>query len=183
MGVKILALDVGFASAGMAVMDLLGGRAELFHTECLHTKPEAKKRGIYVAHDDVRRTAYLTREILRVYLDNSCKGPVVELPSAGAQGAKANRCMGIATGMIAAMVELVRCPAEWITPQESRTAAIGRATAPKGEDVKKLVMAAMAGKYPEIAALRKADQEHIADALATYEAAKDRQMIRTLEQI
>lgn len=183
MAVKVLAADIGFTATGMVVFELQPGKADVFHTACAHTSPEHKKRGIYVAHDDVRRTAQMVREIMRVYADNSCKGLICELPAAGAQNAKASRGMGIATGMIATMVEFMRCPAEWITPQESRKAAIGVCAAPKGEEIKKLVMAAMEKRYPVLTGMKAKDKEHIADALATFEAAKDRQMVRTLESI
>lgn len=183
MGVKVLAADIGFASTGMAVLLIQGGQSSLHATACAHSKPEAKKRGIYVAHDDVRRAQHITREILRVYTDNACRGIICEIPSAGAQGAKPNRCMGIATGMIAALAEILRCPVEWITPNESRAAATGRQTAPSGENIKRLVMAAMSVKYPDIAGLKLADKEHIADALAAFEAARGRQMMRLLEGI
>jgi len=178
---KVLALDIGFGAAGMAVLGVRDGRAELFTTACVHTKPEHKKRGIYVAHDDVRRAQQVVRAISRVYLENGCKGMVCELPNAGAKGAKANRAMGISTGLIAAYAEVTRVPVEWITPAESREAAIGRGTAPKGKDVKELVTAAMGHKYPEILGLLEKDKEHIADALATFEAARGRQLMTLLE--
>ena len=178
---KVLAIDIGFASAGMAVLGFQDGRAVLHATACAHTRKLDKKLGIYVAHDDVRRAQEITRAVIKTYTDNSCKGVVVELPSAGAKGAKANRAMGISTGIIAALTEIVRCPVEWITPSESRSAAIGRATAPKGGDVKDLVMKAMTEKYPEIAGLKVVDKEHIADALATFEAARGRQLLRLME--
>ena len=179
--VKVLAADIGFAATGMAVLELQGDKAALFTTSCVHTQPEHKKRGIYVSHDDVRRAQEVTRAILKVYTENGCKGLVVELPSAGAQGAKANRCMGIATGIIAALAEIVKCPVEWITPSESRKAAIGSCSAPEGENIKKLVMAAIEARWPDIAGLKLKDKEHIADALATFEAARGRQLMLLLE--
>jgi Holliday junction resolvasome RuvABC endonuclease subunit len=175
---RVLAIDIGFAAAGMAVFDI--APVKLWDTKCIHTSPEAKKRGIYQSHDDVRRALSLTRGIVEYFTESQCSGMAVELPSAAAQGAKANRAMGIATGVIAATVEILRCPVDWITPDESRTAAIGRRSAPKGENIKELVMAAISAHYPEIAGLKLKDKEHIADAIATFEAARDRQMIRTL---
>lgn len=179
---KILAVDIGFGSTGMAVVAITpGGQPELYTYTCLHTKPEHKRRGIYVAHDDVRRAMDITRGIRDYYMLNGCAGLAVELPSGGAQGAKANRAMGIATGLVAALAEVSLWPVEWITPGESRKAAIGRETAPKGQDVKELVINAMAAKYgATLAALKVMDKEHVADALATFEAAQARQMVRTL---
>lgn len=177
---KVLAADIGFGATGLAVLSLRGGQPGLVAFSCVHTAPEHKKRGIYVAHDDVRRAQEITRGIAEAYAANDCRGLICELPSAGAQGAKPNRAMGIATGLIAALAEVLRCPVEWITPGESRAAAIGRQSAPKGENIKHLVMAAMQERYPEIAGLKLADKEHIADALATFEAARGRQMLRVL---
>lgn len=180
--VRILAIDIGFAATGMAVLGVhQDGHAELHDTKCLHTKPEHKKRGIYVAHDDTRRGREITRGILDYLLINECKGIVVELPSGGAQGAKANRAMGIATGVMAALPTIIKMPVEYITPSESRKAAIGKCTAPEGENVKDLVIEAMALKYgPTIKALPVKDREHIADALATFEAARERQLVQVL---
>jgi len=180
--VKILAIDIGFASTGMAVLCVhQDGRAELHDARCLHTKPEHKKRGIYVSHDDTRRGREITRGIWEYLMLNDCKGIVVELPSGGAQGAKANRAMGIATGVMAALPTIIKMPVEYITPAESRKAAIGACTAPAGQNIKELVIDAMAKKYG--AALKQLpvkDREHIADALATFEAARERQLVQVL---
>jgi hypothetical protein len=99
--------------------------------------------------------------------------------------------MGAAVSMIAVVRMVLRIPAVWITPDQSRLAAgwnkqehlipkglsesdHRRALQDRKRDLKKHVMATMSAKYPAIGELADVNREHIADALATFEAASKR---------
>jgi hypothetical protein len=210
--IKLLAADIGFASTGMAIMEHspeTGWR--YFSSKCLHTEQEhtsrhrnektgktVKRHLDSVSNDDIRRTEFLAVGIMNYYIENQCKGMACEIPNGGAQSASAIKCMAAATAMISVVRTVLRCPAIWITPDQSRTAAGWNKQdhiIPKGlpdnerrklkaqrqEELKDTVMANMGFKYPAIVDLHKCDMEHIADALATFEAARGRDVVKQLE--
>ena len=153
-----------------------------------------------VAVDDIRRTEYLAAWTINYYIDNQCKAMVCEVPSGGAQSAISQKQMALATAMIATVRTALQCPAIWVTPNESRGAAgwdknahplpeglsaaeHTRALGERKKALKRFVMDAMATKYPAIADLDDSDKEHIADALATFEAVKGERLVKLLEGI
>lgn len=210
---KLLAVDVGFRSTGMAIFSYdkeFCPEWKLFNTKCIHTGQEhtervkdesghlklnnkgkvMKKQLTSVAVDDVRRVEYMGVEILNYFIENQCSALVCEIPNGGAQSAAAQKDMGLATGMISMIHVALRCPMEHITPNESRAAAgwikaehpmEGLSSTQKTTLMKRFIMAAMAAKYPTIAEYIIADKEHIADACATFEAARDQDVVRQLE--
>lgn len=199
---KLLAADIGFTSTGMAIFELTAG-GRLFDTKCLHTQQEHTERVIKngrkvkihlasVSNDDIRRTEFLACGIINYFIENQCKGMICEIPNGGAQDAKAAKCMGAAMAMIATVRVSLQCPALWITPSESRAAAgWNKDEHPRGEMTadqykkfqKAFVMAAMEHKYPEISGLKLKDKEHIADACATFEAARGEKIKRFLGKL
>ena len=195
---KVLAADIGFTATGMAIFTYdkeYCPEWRLFDTRCLHTGQEHTKHKVRdgrkiklrlasVAHDDIRRAELMAGGIFNYYLENKCEAMVCEIPNGGAQSAWAAKYMGAATTMIAVIRLVLRCPADWITPTQSRTAAGWRRETHPGEktkEIKTFVMGAMAVKYPAIAGLEDEDKEHIADACATFEAARGRQLIKSME--
>lgn len=187
---KVLAADIGFSSTGLAILSLEGSKWNLFDTRCIHTEQGHTKKKILggkkrkisltsVAKDDIRRIEYMASEIFNYFLENKCEFLVCEIPHSGSQNAKAAKGMGAATAMIAVIRLILRCPAIWITPHESRAAAGWREDFLKGvpakdkkKVVKNFVMKAMSEKYPMISDIDPDDKEHIADALSAFEAAK-----------
>lgn len=207
MTIKILAVDTGLTSTGLAVLSLEDDGPRLVAWKCLHTEPQAKKKNIYVAHDDILRAVDITKGIMEFYCEHECRAMVCELAMSGSRDNRAARAIGIVTGLMSAIWAALRCPAEWITPDESRIAGgwdkeahkipkiprgisaeekailAARNKKQKAENtkaIKETVMGRMSIKYPELAGIAKKDKEHICDALATFEAARERQMVRTL---
>lgn len=194
--IKLLAADVGFRSTGMAIFEHTPEGWQLFDSKCIHTEQGhtvcvrnkrnklVKRQLSYVAVDDVRRSEFMATEILNYFLENQCQALACEIPNGGAQSAAAQKCMGLATGIIAVVHVALRCPAEWITPNESREAAGWVKKDHPGADtneLKRFVMGAMEAKYPAISEQLIKDKEHIADACATFEAARGRDMVKQLE--
>lgn len=165
---NIAAIDIGFAGSGVAVIKVTASEESVVELACVRTGPSKNKKSLYKAHDDVHRCGVIALGIQRVLDRTRAEAVVCELPHGGGQSAMAVRCMALASGVIGAMVPLLKLPAEWYTPHETRRAATGYTAASK-EDVIK----AMSKKYPDLALVKlAAEREQIADGLATFEAAR-----------
>ncbi|MFS8536089.1 MAG: hypothetical protein FWJ65_13120, partial [Limnochordales bacterium] len=100
-GWLVMGIDAGFQAMGVVIAQ---GRT-ILHAATCRTEPQARKRGVRVADDDAERCQQLARFLLNVIREWRPQGAVVELPHGGAQGARANRSMGMATGVVAAVLE------------------------------------------------------------------------------
>ncbi|MBI4396862.1 MAG: hypothetical protein HY548_07190, partial [Elusimicrobia bacterium] len=114
------------------------------------------------------------RAVREVVDRNGIRRVVVELPNGGALSARAIRAMALSTGMIIAVIELLGLAYEFYTPSETRLAATGRIKNVSKEEV----IEAICGRYPDITSGPKCEMEHICDALATFEAAKNGNLVR-----
>lgn len=183
---------------------------QLFDTKCIHTEQEHRvwvtsartgkrvaRSLVSVTNDDVRRAESLATGILNYCIENQVKAMVCELPNGGAQNAAAAKSMGAAVSIISVVRLVLQIPAEWVTPDESRMAAgwnkqdhlipkglseleHRRALQDRKRDLKKHVMAVMSAKYPDISELADVNREHIADACATFEAARNSELLRQI---
>lgn len=170
----ILGLDAGFAALGGVV---ISGDHVLYAGTC-RTERTSRRRGLRVADDDADRAQQLARFLWAVIQEWRPAGVVVELPHGGAQGARANRAMGMATGIVAAVLEVAALPTEWVTPQEVKRAATGRKDASKA-DVEAAVRERFA--WPDDFWRRSAAvREHACDAAAAVLAAQHGVLARTL---
>lgn len=192
MMAKLMGIDAGFQACGVVVVELGNADADttgpasrrILHAESFRTKPSPKKRGIRVADDDAERCQQLARFLIDTIRTYRPAGAVVELPSGGAQGARANRAMGMATGVVVAVLEIAELPAEWVTPGDVKVAATGRR-----DGSKVAVQAAVReafdwgrgdkGHWPRY----KWAQEHVADAAAAVLAAEGGTLMRALERV
>lgn len=181
MSKKVLAADVGFVATGLAVMALQGPGAWV-PVELVCVRPpkagKDRKQTLYKSHLDAQHTAALARGIVDVAGRHNIRHVLAEMPHGGARSGRAMRCMALAAGAFAAIVELDRLVPEWYTPDETRIAATGNRKASKEE-----VIAAMSKRYPGLYSGNKAaDLEHLADALATFEAGRNGNLVRSLEE-
>ncbi len=129
----VVGIDAGYAATGMVAVRLHPDRLEVVAVEVVRTQPSGRKRGVRVADDDAERATALfvgVREFLRI---TEADGAVVELPTGGAQGARANRAMGMATAAVCAAVHAADVPVEWVTPRAVKVAAGGHAAASKAQ--------------------------------------------------
>lgn len=172
--VRVLGIDAGFAATGLVVVE---GRRVL-EWDVIRTERTPAKRGVRVADDDAERCATLAQRLDQAIRSWAPAGAVVELPTGGAQGARANRAMGMATGIIVSVLELRAIPAEWVTPQMVKKAAAGRRDAAK-EHVKEAVRRRFEwASWPAYAW----QEEHVADAAAAILAAEGGTLLRALER-
>lgn len=175
---NILALDVGFAATGCAVLD---EQERILDVAVVRTERTAKKRGIYVADDDSERCRILTAGLVALLDKYAPKLVVCELPTGGAQGARANRCMGLATGVATATLELRKIATAWVQPIASKRLVRAKGPVTK-EEVEAVVLKRWPGlaKHPIYATMPKCESEHVADALAAYLVARDTSVVRVL---
>jgi len=145
----------------------------------LVTKPSSKKRGIYKAHGDLSNCAELVRGLNRFVSETgNVQLIVAEIPHAGAQGARANRLMGIATGIVATWVAMREYAVMWIMPEESKKLFCGKRNAGKLDIQAKVRFKHPGVDWPE----REAEFEHQADAVAAVYAAGSDSMWRAWSQ-
>lgn len=172
---RVLGIDAGFAAMGIVVVE---GRRVLHYDTC-RTQRTATKRGIRVADDDAERCATLATFLGDVIKEWQPAGAVVELPSGGAQGARANRSMGMATGVVVATLELLRVPTEWVTPHMVKMATAGRKDASK-----QAVQDAVRRRFEWTSwPKHKWAQEHMADAAGAVLAAEGGTLMRMIERM
>lgn len=176
MSSKRLGLDVSFAHLGMIIIQDM--HVIDYHT--IHTEPDKKKTS--VAADDVRRTLELVNGLVDMWkrhrydriedgqrvMSDPITQACVELPTGGAQGARANRGMGIATGIVVAVLSCLDIPVTWVTPSEVKLAAAGHRNAEK-VDVEGAVLEILHWDVPP--AKTKKDREHVCDAAGAVLAA------------
>ncbi|MFZ5815342.1 MAG: crossover junction endodeoxyribonuclease RuvC [Bacillota bacterium] len=172
----VIGLDVGFQALGIVVAQ---GRT-ILHATAIRTERTARKRGVRVADDDVERCRQLAAGLLEVIRRFRPAGAVAEMPNGGAQGARANRSMGMATAVVATLLEVEGLPLEAVTPLEVKKAAAGRKDAAK-EDVQEQV--AKRFEWGDHRPRTKAEWEHVADAAGALLAAEGGTLMRTLSRI
>jgi hypothetical protein len=107
-------VDLGFAKTGVAVFELLRDRDELVHAEIVRS--DVSKRPIGVAADDFRRCAELAAAFSGLLQRWRPSAVFLEVPHGGAQGSRANRCMGMATGWMAGVLQVLDIRCEVILP-------------------------------------------------------------------
>ncbi len=164
----VLGIDAGFTATGLCAIDLQHDR--ITASACIRTQKTSAKRAVRVADDDAERCTYLAREIAAFLHKTMPQVVVVELPSGGAQGARANRAMGMSTGIVSAVLALTGYPVEWVTPQAVKKAAAGRRDASK-QAVEQSVRQRFQwpdGTMPKTAV----ERSHICDAAASVMAAE-----------
>ncbi len=167
-----MGIDTGLVATGVVVIDCAAPKPVIVRYATLRTERQAGKRGLRVADDDARRASELA-----VWLRDQLvgvMGAVAELPTGGAQGARANRAMGMSSATVAATLALCGIPAEWTTPGDGKKAATGRRDGSK-EDVQAAVYERF--RWPPLGRFGW-EREHVADAAAAVLAAWDGTLVR-----
>jgi Holliday junction resolvasome RuvABC endonuclease subunit len=183
-----LGLDMGFAHTGMVLAEVdtaCPGGFRVLRAECVHTDAVKKAigklhlRDIYKADVDIARAGYLLREIRR-FVGGDLPPPrllAAESPTGGGRSAIAVKSMGIALGVLGALVELLP-DTRFVNIQPFRVKqAVGGSLAAGKEGVARNVVAAF-GDYAWTRV--KKDREHILDAAAALLAGRDSDAYRDL---
>ncbi|KKM23476.1 hypothetical protein LCGC14_1614830 [marine sediment metagenome] len=168
----VLSIDAGFEALGWVVARLIEidrkMSIDLVAVGVIRTKKDTKKKHIYVADDDCRRIKELITGLRGVLDVVKIDGIVAEIPSGGAQGARANRCMGMSTAIVICFAEMLNVPIETYTPNEVKKVMTGKITASK-----EAMVAGAQAEWPDTKwPKNKGDIHHAADAAATLLAAE-----------
>jgi len=167
----LIGVDLGFRHTGLVAAspskEVVYGYEILGHT-CVHTQKADKKLGLYVAQDDVSQCQLMFAGVMKFIKEYDPKGVVAELPSAGAKGARANRGMGIATGVIGSVASALNLPFVWVTPADSKVVLCGLRNASKDDMMNKVKQMYPDAGWPKV----KNEFEHIADAVGALMVAK-----------
>lgn len=174
----LLVLDIGFANMGWLVFH----KKEIIDCGVVTTE-KTQKKGTRVADDHAFRSIVLAKGLYDIIESNGIEGIIGELPSGGAQSAKAMGFMMSAISVVAAVGTLWNLPMEWATPTEVKKALVGHRSASKEQ------MMAKAGEkfgfrfegghwHFKDKKFIKGQFEHIADATGVYIALKNDNLVK-----
>lgn len=175
-GARILGLDPGFATLGIARVRLgPSGEPLEVGASAFTTEPSAKKLEVRAASDNVRRM----REIYRK-LDLEVAAWVPEVICCEAQSwprnAGAATKIGMAWGVIVAVAEQYDIPIVQATPQDVKVAVAGKKTASKDDVIGAVERLCPDLRWPD----RKALWEHAADAISVVLACRSSETVRAV---
>ena len=122
----LLSLDVGFANLGWVLWD----QGKLKDMGVIVTK-KATKKSTRTADDYSFRSTQLARQLSEIIESGSVQAIVGELPSGGAQSAKAMAQMAMATAIVSSVASILNLPVEWCTPNDVKLAVYGQRSATK----------------------------------------------------
>ncbi len=163
----VIGIDAGFTHTGVSVFKVINGNLKFYKCVTIKTEKGNKKTGVRVADDDAERITKLILELAEFLSECVQEGnqsyTVIELPSAGAQGARALRAMAIITGALVSFLTLMKMPSEYVTANDVKIALTGKKTASKNEimDRVKEKMSSHTHLFPKT----KDEFEHIADSI------------------
>lgn len=168
MLIKVLGVDPALRNMGIVRATIDTDTCEIACEKLTLFKTEANKKTAKVVRknsDDLDRAKILHDALQKEVKEHGAKFVFVEVP-VGSQSARAMASYGVCIGVLAS------CPVPMIqlTPTEVKKASVGSNTASKEE-----IIQWACDKYPKLNWLRKsgrviADNEHLADAVATLHA-------------
>jgi Holliday junction resolvasome RuvABC endonuclease subunit len=165
----LLSLDIGFRATGWTVFK--GGQPQACGV--IFTNP-AKGKGVRTSDDNAARAAQIALGLTNVVKAHGVLGVVGEMPSGGAQSAKAMSQMALATGTVAATFAVLGLPVEWAQPQDVKLAVCGTRSATKDEIMETIRERFAPFTFPKT----KAEFEHIADSCGAYLALASGNLVR-----
>lgn len=174
----LLVLDVGFANMGWLVFH----EKKIVDCGVIQTE-KTQKKSTRVADDHAYRSIILAQKLNGIIQKYDVQGIIGELPSGGAQSAKAMAFMSSAISVVSAVGTLCDLPMEWATPMEVKKALVGNRSASKEQ---------MMDKATEMFGFSfndkkwicndkkfgKGEFEHIADATGVYLALKNDNLVK-----
>jgi Holliday junction resolvasome RuvABC endonuclease subunit len=179
---NIMAIDASLTHSGVAIIDVETGK--IIDVACVITEKDSTKRKVRACDDLAERSSLIFRSLSMLKDRHNVKAVVVELPSGGSKSLAAGRAMGMAIAIISCFVEAHKTPAVWVTPSEGKKAMGGHRNASKEAIQKEAIK-----RYPELDLLvpnnrlgkKPGTFEHIADAVAAFEAGKGDAVITLLK--
>lgn len=163
----LLGIDPGFASLGLARVELVGDGEHVAELGVVRTRKSDRKRGVRASDDNVRRIvelaeaveSWITPDVIALCCESQ------SWPRSSAVTAK----LGMSWGVVGALAARHGLPVLQATPQEIKQAVAGVATASKAE-----VQDALTARYgPLELPSQRTLHEHCCDALGAVVACLD----------
>ncbi len=164
----VLGIDGGFASIGVAVVDLALDGELLRDVWVLRTEKSAKKLGVRSGDDTARRAREIAHHLDLAITSHQPVAIALEAPSWPRNAGVAAK-MGVAFGVVFALAEKHRLPLVMASPQDVKKKLCSSASASKDE-----IIRAIEGRFPCVTwPSQKTLWEHAADAIAVVVACLD----------
>lgn len=164
----VLGIDGGFASMGVAAVNLGPEGEQLRRCWVVRTEKSAKKLGVRSGDDTARRARELAREVSAALAEFRPGAIAIEAPSWPRNAGVAAK-MGVAFGVVFGLVQERGLPLVMASPQDVKRAVCGVKTASKDD-----VALAIERRFPDVEWPKQSTlQEHAADAIAVVLACLD----------
>ena len=174
----VIGIDGGFASMGLAVIDLTSDGEQLRRTWVVRTEKSARKLGVRSGDDSSRRARELAYEVDQAIVSYQTGAIAIESPSWPRNAGVAAK-MGIAFGVVFGLAEKHRLPLVMASPQAVKQAVCGRKDASKDDVILAIERRFPAVEWPTQSTLR----EHAADAIAVVLACLDSDALRMARRL
>lgn len=163
----VIGIDAGFTHTGISIFKVVNGQLRFYKCKTIKTEKSEKKKQVRVADDDAERIVKLVLEMGEFVSECVQEGnkayTVIELPSAGAQGARALRAMALVTGALVAFLTVMDMPSEYVTANDVKIALTGKKTASKDEIMNRVRQ--KMNNYNHLFPKTKDEFEHVADSV------------------
>lgn len=169
----VLGIDGGFASLGLALVELHPTAEVLRDAWVVRTEKSAAKLGVRSADDTARRAREIAHHVGLAIVTHQPVAIAVESPSWPRNAGVAAK-MGVAFGVLFALAERHQLPLVMASPQAVKQALCGSKTASKDE-----VIAEVERRFPNITwPSQTKSWEHAADAVGVVVACLDSDALR-----
>jgi Holliday junction resolvasome RuvABC endonuclease subunit len=175
MSTRVLGIDPGFASVGVAVVELEPSLEKVLHLAVIRTEKSALKREVRASDDNLRRARLIYEGLIAMCELHSVRVLCIESMSFPRNAGAASK-VAMTWGVIAAIATHLRIPVVQASPQEVKKCVCGSKNASKEE-----VEAALRKAY-SIEDLAEgvlfSQKEHVFDALAVVKCCLDSEVLR-----
>ena len=169
---KVLANDPSMTAWGWCVVDAKTNF--IYSAGCIKTNSENKVRRIRKGDDTIRRIQEINHQLIHIIKVYNIKFIVSELPH-GSQNASAAVMLGLVTGTIQTMADVLEIPIDWYSEADAKKHLLNKRSATKKETID-----AIDKIYKVNWTKVKYKDEAIADALAVYHVARSQSSILTM---
>lgn len=180
--VRVLGLDPGLATFGIAVVRILAEGETIEYMEVVKTKKSNAKRRVLVSEDDFTRARAIAVRMSAAAHRYKVAGLCFEAMSRPRNASSAFK-VALSFGVIAQLSAENDLPVLQVTPKELKKGVCGNSSASKDE-----VLLALHKRYPIqlerwLQPMNKGDREHPVDALGAIVTCLDTDMLRSFRQM
>lgn len=176
MGVRVLGTDIGFASFGVAVVELGDAAETVYELDVIRTDKSSKKSNVLATEDNIRRTREICvalRALIRRHNIRAICGEAMSFPRSSSVAGK----MCLAWGVVAALTVEFDLPLVQCTPMQLKKAVCGNKSAAK-EDVETALLERYGDAVDRLFTGLPSQREHCFDALGSVVAGLDSEVLR-----